>query len=317
MLDPEKQFELARRLGLQGYSPSLSLPEVYDLLLKVHDVYINVLPCKNDGIITFTYGIQDLDPQPHWVDEEMRPFDTYEEAMYEGALEALAYVKLYKDAGIIVAIDGYPACGKSTIAKRLAKEYGYTYIDSGAMYRAAALYFDRTGLEKNEETVKEIQISFRKDENQNQHTILNGEDVESEIRSLRISKLASEIGVVDCIRKYLGDLQREMGKIGGVVMDGRDIGTVVFPKAQLKLFLTADRLVRATRRQKELGDSVSLSDVVKDLEERDFRDVDQFGGSRKAEDAYIINTTNLTEDEQYELVKTLFDITLKKYRPRK
>ena len=205
---------------------------------------------------------------------------------------------------IIVAIDGYPACGKSTTAKRLAREVGYTYIDSGAMYRAAALYFERTGEEINEETVKNINISFTKD----QHTILNGEDVEKEIRTLHISKKASEIGVIDCVRFYLGEKQREMGKEGGIVMDGRDIGTVVFPDAQLKIFMTADRNVRAARRLKELGEPNTFESVLKDLEERDWRDVDQFHGLRKAEDANIINTTDLTEEEQFELVKKLFDI---------
>lgn len=306
--------EIEQRLKRLGYNADLDILDIPDLLLQRHHIYIGVIPGNIEG--KFSYSVSDLDDN-HAVDEELRSFPTYKEALENGILESLAYVKLYKDSGIVVAIDGYPACGKSTIAKRLAKEVGYTYIDSGAMYRAAALYFDRTGEKMNEDTVKNIHISFRKDENQNQHTILNGEDVESEIRTLRISELASKIGVVQCVRDYLGDLQREMGKIGGVVMDGRDIGTVVFPNAQLKLFLTADREVRASRRQKELGDAVSVEDVMKDLVERDWRDIDQFKGARKAESATVLNTTDLTEDEQYEFVKKLFEIALRNYRLKK
>lgn len=207
---------------------------------------------------------------------------------------------------IIVAIDGYPACGKSTVAKRLAENVGYTYIDSGAMYRAAALFYKRTGEEMNEMTVTNIHLDFQQVSGI-QHIFLNGEDVEKDIRTLEIGELASKIGIVDCVRIYLGKVQRHMGKDGGIVMDGRDIGTTVFPNAQLKLFLTADRNVRAEHRWIELGKSIPLSDVLSDLEKRDWRDVDQFNGSRKAPDAITIDTTVMTEEEQYNAVKSLFD----------
>lgn len=305
--------QIWRRLNRLGYG-NRDLLEVCDLLLDRYNIYVEIYPQKEGGGL-FTYGVLDLDlGRDARVDQEMRSFTSYRIALENGILEALAYVQFQKDAGIVVAIDGYPACGKSTIAKRLAKDTGYTYIDTGAMYRAAALYFDKSGKPINEENVKGINITFRKDTNKDQHIILNGQDVEYEIRSLRISKLASEIGIVPCVQEYIGNIQRELGRVGGVIMDGRDVGTVVLPDAQLKLFLSADIGVRASRRLKDLGEGTTLEDVLKDLKDRDWRDIDQFNGSRKAKDAIELDTTELTEDEQFKRVKELFIEAVKKYR---
>ena len=156
---------------------------------------------------------------------------------------------------IIVAIDGYSSCGKSTIAKALAKYAGYTYVDTGAMYRATALYAQRAGLTNDLSLVipllKNIQISFILTPD-GQHVTLNGEDVESQIRTLEIGELASQISTIKEVRAFLVAQQQAMGEKKGIVMDGRDIGTVVFPQAELKLFLTASPEVRAKRRFLEL-----------------------------------------------------------------
>ncbi|MBQ5626318.1 MAG: (d)CMP kinase, partial [Paludibacteraceae bacterium] len=155
--------------------------------------------------------------------------------------------------GIIIAIDGYSSCGKSTIAKALAKHAGYTYVDTGAMYRATALYAKRAGVAEALEQIipqlKNIEIGFIQTPN-GQHVTLNGEDVEAYIRTLEIGNLASQISTIKEVRAFLVAQQQAMGEKKGIVMDGRDIGTVVFPNAELKLFLTASPEVRAERRFK-------------------------------------------------------------------
>ena len=179
---------------------------------------------------------------------------------------------------IIVAIDGYSSCGKSTIAKALAKHAGYTYVDTGAMYRATALYAQRQGLAENLAQVvpllANVHISFTHTDN-GQHVTLNGEDIESQIRTLEIGNLASQISTIKEVRAFLVAQQQAMGKQKGIVMDGRDIGTVVFPQAELKLFLTASPEVRAQRRFDELkakGENPILADVLADVNDRDYRD---------------------------------------------
>ena len=159
---------------------------------------------------------------------------------------------------IIVAIDGYSSCGKSTIAKALAKYAGYTYVDTGAMYRAVALYARRAGVANRESRdmdllaqLENVHIGFIQTP-EGQHVTLNGEDVESQIRTLEIGNLASQISTIKEVRAFLVAQQQAMGEKKGIVMDGRDIGTVVFPNAELKLFLTASPEVRAERRFKEL-----------------------------------------------------------------
>src|SRR5687768_13170688 len=158
---------------------------------------------------------------------------------------------------IVIAIDGYSACGKSTTAKQVAAILGYRYIDSGAMYRAVTLYFldhhvSLTNPKEISKALKEINISFKVNSKNITETYLNGLNVEGDIRKMRISEYVSNVSAVKEVRVALVDQQRKMGKEKGVVMDGRDIGTVVFPQAELKLFMTAETLVRAYRRQKEL-----------------------------------------------------------------
>jgi cytidylate kinase len=206
---------------------------------------------------------------------------------------------------IIVAIDGYSSCGKSTIAKALAKHANYTYVDTGAMYRAVALYAQRMGLaERMEEVVpllKNIQVGFIQTES-GQHVTLNGEDVEAYIRTLEVGNMASQISTIKEVRAFLVAQQQEMGKQKGIVMDGRDIGTVVFPGAELKLFLTASPEVRAERRFAELkakGEEPVYAEVLADVNDRDYRDTHRAESPlRQAEDAVVVDNSEMTKEEQ-------------------
>ena len=214
---------------------------------------------------------------------------------------------------IIVAIDGYSSCGKSTIAKALAKYAGYTYVDTGAMYRATALYAQRQGLAENLAQVvpllANVHISFTHTDN-GQHVTLNGEDVESLIRTLEIGNLASQISTIKEVRAFLVAQQQAMGKQKGIVMDGRDIGTVVFPQAELKLFLTASPEVRAQRRFDELkakGENPILADVLADVNDRDYRDTHRAESPlRQAEDAIVVDNSHMTREEQMEHIINVF-----------
>lgn len=214
---------------------------------------------------------------------------------------------------IIVAIDGYSSCGKSTIAKALAKYAGYTYVDTGAMYRATALYAQRAGLTNDLSLVipllKNIQISFILTPD-GQHVTLNGEDVESQIRTLEIGELASQISTIKEVRAFLVAQQQAMGKNKGIVMDGRDIGTVVFPQAELKLFLTASPEVRAKRRFLELqakGETPDFEEVLRATNERDYRDTHRAESPlRQAEDAIVVDNSEMTREEQMEHIIRLF-----------
>ena len=213
---------------------------------------------------------------------------------------------------ISIAIDGFSSCGKSTMAKGLAKELGYTYIDTGAMYRAAALYAIRNGWMTEEgmkeeairESMGKLDISFGKDGQGNQNTYLNGEDVENEIRSLEVSNGASRISTLPFVRTKLVKLQQKMAEKGGVVMDGRDIGTVVMPDAELKMFLTASREVRANRRFKEMqdkGENPRFEDVLHNVIERDRRDTTrEVSPLRKAADAIELDNSHMGIKEQFE-----------------
>lgn len=209
---------------------------------------------------------------------------------------------------IQIAIDGYSACGKSTLARALAKELGYTYVDSGAMYRAVALFAMRRGLwdgdqfdlDKLRKELDGVLVTF---DPKTGHTLLNGEDVESEIRTLEVSRPASVVASYDFVRTMLVAQQRRLGEAGGIVMDGRDIGTAVFPEAELKIFLTASPKVRAQRRYDELrgkGDQTTTMEMVSaDLADRDYRDSHRaINPLRQAEDAVIIDNSDLTIDEQ-------------------
>ena len=217
---------------------------------------------------------------------------------------------------IIVAIDGYSSCGKSTIAKALAKHAGYTYVDTGAMYRATALYAQRLGLDNDLLQVvpllNNIQISFIQTAN-GQHMTLNGEDVETFIRTLEIGNLASQISTIKEVRAFLVAQQQAMGDAKGIVMDGRDIGTVVFPNAELKLFLTASPEVRAERRFKELqakGENPVFDDVLRDTNDRDYRDTHRAESPlRQADDAVVVDNSHMTREEQMNHIIEIFDRT--------
>ena len=214
---------------------------------------------------------------------------------------------------IIVAIDGYSSCGKSTIAKALAKYAGYTYVDTGAMYRATALYAQRAGLTEELEQVvpllDKIQIGFVQT-SEGQHVTLNGDDVEAYIRTLEIGNLASQISTIKEVRAFLVAQQQAMGKQKRIVMDGRDIGTVVFPYAELKLFLTASPEVRADRRFKELqskGEHPVFDEVLRDTNDRDHRDTHRAESPlRQADDAVVVDNSEMSKEEQMEHIITLF-----------
>lgn len=212
---------------------------------------------------------------------------------------------------IIIAIDGYSSCGKSTTAKQVAAHLGYGYIDTGAMYRAVTLYFIQnhvscTNPNEVSKALSEISIEFRLDENQKNNTYLNGLNVEEEIRKLYVANRVSEVSAVSEVRHAMVDQQRKMGKKRGFVMDGRDIGTVVFPDAELKVFMTADPLVRGQRRQIELmekGDLLDLEEIMQNLKKRDLIDTTRTESPLKqAEDAEVIDTTYMTLDEQIDQV---------------
>jgi len=214
---------------------------------------------------------------------------------------------------IIVAIDGYSSCGKSTVAKALARHAGYTYVDTGAMYRAVALWAIEHQATEPEQIIprlEEIHVSFLQTED-GQHTCLNGRDVEKEIRQLEVGNAASQISQIKEVRQYLVAQQQAMGKEKGIVMDGRDIGTVVFPKAELKLFLTASPEVRAQRRYEELkekGQTPNYEDVLRDVNERDYRDTHRDESPlRQAEDAIVVDNSHLTREEQMEKIIALFE----------
>lgn len=210
---------------------------------------------------------------------------------------------------IIIAVDGFSSTGKSTLAKEMARELGYGYIDTGAMYRAVALYFLRNKLDiNNEEVVRlallDIEISFQSIEGKNT-AFLNGENVEEEIRKMYVSEFVSPVAAVSAVRRAMVKLQKAMGDKKGIVMDGRDIGTVVFKDAELKIFVTADPDVRANRRLKELegkGESVDFEEVKKNLTERDYMDSHREDSPLKqAEDARVLDNTELTREGQLAL----------------
>ena len=215
---------------------------------------------------------------------------------------------------IIVAIDGYSSCGKSTVAKQLAQYAGYTYVDTGAMYRAVGLAVSRAGVIGSEQQIiallPQIQISFVQTA-QGQHVCLNGEDVESQIRTIEIGNLASQVAVIGEVRRFLVKQQQALGEAKGIVMDGRDIGTVVFPQAELKLFLTARPEVRAERRLKELqekGEHPVYEDVLHDVNDRDYRDTHRAESPlRQAEDAIVVDNSDMTKEGQMLHIQKLFD----------
>jgi CMP/dCMP kinase len=212
---------------------------------------------------------------------------------------------------ITIAIDGHSSCGKSTIAKEIARRFGLTYIDTGAMYRAVTLFSLRTGLVKHGEVdaeglmarIEEVQVRLKKNtDNSNIETWLNGECVDDQIRSLEVSNNVSAVSALPFVRHRMVQLQQVMGQFGGVVLDGRDIGTVVFPNADLKLFMTASTHIRAKRRYDEMiqkGDSATFDEVLANVESRDHLDSTRTASPlKKADDAIELDNSFLDRDEQ-------------------
>lgn len=217
---------------------------------------------------------------------------------------------------IIIAIDGYSGCGKSSTAKAVANELGYKFIDTGAMYRATTLYFldnyvKLTNPKSVEEALKNIDITFvysEKDEKSN--TFLNGVNIEKKIREMRVSEKVSEVAALKTVRTEMVSQQQKMGKGRGVVMDGRDIGTNVFPEAELKIFMEAEMDVRVFRRQEELyqkGIRASLDDIRENFIKRDHIDTTRMENPlTKAQDALVLDTTHFTFDNQIHFVLTQY-----------
>lgn len=219
---------------------------------------------------------------------------------------------------IIVTIDGFSSCGKSTMARDLARVTGYIYVDTGAMYRAVALlasrngwltesYIDKENIQKH---IHQIKISFKNSSANIQETYLNEQNVEHEIRTLEIANAASRVSVLGFIRKEMVYQQQMMGINKGIIMDGRDIGTVVFPQAELKIFVTARAEIRAMRRMKELqakGENPVFNEVFANIKERDLRDTTRTESPLKqADDAVLIDNSDLTREQQQNILEKLF-----------
>jgi len=216
---------------------------------------------------------------------------------------------------LTIAIDGHSSTGKSTLAKALAKSMGYVYVDSGAMYRAVALFALRKGWVSKENgcdavaiesTLDQVQITFELDAAGVNTTFLNGQRVEEEIREMAVSHVVSHVAKLSEVRRYLVALQQAMGRNGGVVMDGRDIGTVVFPNAELKIFMTASDDVRAARRKAELdfkGQDVTFQEVLENLKSRDKADMERSDSPLiAAENARTLDNSTMNREDQFELV---------------
>ena len=219
---------------------------------------------------------------------------------------------------ITIAIDGHSSCGKSTMAKDLAREVGYVYVDTGAMYRSVTLYALRNGLFNADGSIKETELEAQMPDIRIDQrlvdgktvTFLNGEDVEREIRTLEVSNHVSPIATLAFVRTALVAQQQRMGAEGGIVMDGRDIGTVVFPNAELKVFVTASAEVRAQRRYDELkqkGMEADYEDILKNVQERDYIDSHrEVSPLKQADDAILLDNSNMTIPEQKEWLMQRF-----------
>jgi len=224
---------------------------------------------------------------------------------------------------IIIAVDGYASTGKSTLARQLAKAVNYTYVDTGAMYRAITLFFLQHKIDTKNTTainngLKKIDIAFISDtEGDKQLTQLNGKVVETEIRSMEVANFVSEVSAIKEVRVFLVAVQQKMGANKGIVMDGRDIGTVVFPKAELKLFITANVEERAKRRfyeMRELGITTTLEEVKTNLQSRDLKDTTRkHSPLKKADDAIEIDNTHLTVNDQLNKAVNLFKQKINAY----
>ena len=229
---------------------------------------------------------------------------------------------------IVIAIDGHSSTGKSTVAKKLAKALKYKYVDTGAMYRAVTLYAMRNGwINDTDVNVPEliknlssININFEyNSEKATNDVILNGENVEQEIRTMQVSENVSSIAKIDEVRKKLVDIQKKLGEEKGIVMDGRDIGSVVFPDAELKIFMTASSEIRATRRYDELknkGEDISFEEVLKNVKHRDYIDSNRENSPLiQSEDAIKIDNSQMSQQEQFETILEFAKNTIKDSSP--
>lgn len=211
---------------------------------------------------------------------------------------------------MIIAVDGYSSCGKSTFAKAIAARLGYVFIDSGAMYRAVTLFSIREKLSADElvANLNDVHISFRFNESMGRSEIfLGGENVDTAIRSVEVNDAVSRVAQIGAVRSKLVDMQREIGRSGGVVMDGRDIGTVVFPKADVKIFMTADPAIRARRRYDEMGGSVPLGQIEANIRARDLADETRSDSPlRRASDALLLDNSSMSVDEQMQWLDQFF-----------
>ena len=223
---------------------------------------------------------------------------------------------------VIIALDGHSSCGKSTTAKRVAAKLGYAFIDTGAMYRAVSLYFYQhhitlTNPKEVEKALNEIKITFHFNEQRGASDVfLNGLNVEEEIRKMYISQMVSQVSAISVVRKAMVAQQQQMAKHRGVVMDGRDIGTKVFPDAEVKVFMTADTVIRAERRQKELlekNELVDLEEIIENLKQRDLIDSTRSEGPLvQAKDAVLMDTSFMTLEGQVDFVLELYKKALEK-----
>ncbi|MCB9082656.1 MAG: (d)CMP kinase [Lewinellaceae bacterium] len=220
---------------------------------------------------------------------------------------------------IKIAIDGYSSCGKSTLAKALAQSLGYLYVDSGAMYRAFTLFFLENGIDYTQpaaaqKAVAAVKIDFHLDPLAGNRTLLNGRDVEDRIREMDVSQHVSPVATLPLVRRALVQQQQELGRNRGIAMDGRDIGTVVFPQAEMKIFLVAEREERIRRRQEQLhqwGEVVSVENIRRNLFERDYIDSTRSDSPlMQAKDAVRLDNTNLSEDEQLAICLTLAELRI-------
>ncbi len=220
---------------------------------------------------------------------------------------------------LTIAVDGFSSCGKSTFAKKIAAQMGYVFIDTGAMYRAVTLYAIDNGIisdgildqQQLIERLDDIEISFRYNKHRGAADIyVNGDLAEGRIRTIEVSNYVSEVSSIGEVRRKLVAMQQQMGRDGGVVLDGRDIGTVVFPNAEIKIFMTADPMVRAQRRYKELqakGDNATLEEVYQNVVARDEADQSRaISPLRKADDAIVLDNSYMTVEEQMEFFLKLY-----------
>jgi len=227
---------------------------------------------------------------------------------------------------LVIAIDGFSSCGKSTVAKELARSLGYVYVDTGAMYRAVTLFCIENNLidddgnvdsEGLQAAIGSISITFTYDKQTGKNTTwLNGKVVEDEIRRIEVSNKVSYVSRIDFVRSRMVSLQQQMGQKGGIVMDGRDIGTVVFPDADLKIFMTASPEVRAQRRYDELtakGEKVTYNEILENVNQRDYIDQNrEISPLRQASDAQVVDNSNMTREEQFSLIMQMVDNARKK-----